>query len=341
MSAISTVQIGGVWLTLRDMQASDATHLLGLHQEVFGVPVDARWWAWKYGAGATEGAGEGVGLWHGDSLVAHCGGVPRCFSHQGVPSSDIQIGDVMVAPQWRGLLTRHGAFFHVSNHFYATRLRSGSLGSGFGFPSDRHLRLAVKLGLLMEAGHVLDVHWGTVPPSQQESSEHTGWRTDRLHAHSKRFDKTIDRAWALMRSKTTAFSVGERTSRYVRWRYAMRPNSDVVFLRLRRPWHLRAEGVAVLAPPGPGQRLAQWLDWIGPPEGLAAVCYACRQEAARLGAAGLSAWVSPLVMDRLGPAGVIYQGKAACIGMPVAPNVDATTAASRRWWLMGGDTDFL
>jgi hypothetical protein len=89
-----------------------------------------------------HGGGEGVGAWHDGRLVAHCGGLPRNILHQGILQHDLQIGDVMVAPEWRGILTRHGPFFHVSKKFYDSRLgRKNRFHMGFGFPNARHLRL--------------------------------------------------------------------------------------------------------------------------------------------------------------------------------------------------------
>ncbi|HOF52620.1 MAG TPA: GNAT family N-acetyltransferase, partial [Rhodoferax sp.] len=112
------LEIAGTVFTLRDVGPSDCTAVLGLHRRVFGSTVDAAWFDWKY----RHGGGEAVGLWQGNELVAHCGGTPRTVLHHGRPARDLQIGDVMVAPEWRGVLRRRGPFYHVSERLYSSRL---------------------------------------------------------------------------------------------------------------------------------------------------------------------------------------------------------------------------
>ena len=144
-----SVQVGDTTLTLRDMAPDDVTAVLALHEHVFGPGADARWFAWKYGQGLSQGRGRAIGAWHDGQLVAYCGGLPRTLRLHNTNLRGLQIGDVMVHPAWRGILSRRGPFFQVSKRFYDSQIGatdSRPFELGFGFPNERHLRLAVLLG---------------------------------------------------------------------------------------------------------------------------------------------------------------------------------------------------
>jgi hypothetical protein len=344
MSVFELLQIGGLPMTMRDTTLADMPEVLDLHQRVFGSAADPAWFAWKY----DQGGGEGMGLWHAGQLVAHCGGLPRQFllgTNINLAKHLLQIGDVMVAPEWRGILTRQGPFFHVSQGLYSTRLGRGNrFHAGFGFPNVRALRLGMKSGLTWDVGQMVVLQWNT--PSAQPhrdglSPSKLNWHVSPLDPENPAFDATLNHAWAAMQTGAQTLWMGERTAAYVRWRFTQRPKHSSVFLQLRRPWQRKAMGVAVMAPASPEQPCMQWLDWIGPPNLMAVACAMCRTQAARAGTAGLTAWVSKAVLAQLDQTEISGQSEAARISVAVASDMSQDEAIGLNWWFMGGDTDFL
>lgn len=330
-----TFQIGGQLMVLRDVVPSDRADVLSLHQKVFGAPVDAAWFDWKY----RQGAGEAVALWHNGQMIAHCGGVPRNIWQADAVQRDLQIGDVMVAPEWRGILTRRGPFFQVSKRLYDTRLGAGRrFRAGFGFPSARHLQLAVKSGLLWRSGVMTALQWGA--PALDKNLSRWRWRTSTLRPESPTFDATVNGAWERMRAQTQTMLIGERNAAYVRWRYVHRPAHEHMFLQLRRPWQRNPVGVAVIARVVAGQP-AHWLDWLGAPDMLPQACAMCRAESASMGATGMTAWASQAVFEQLSNTGIASQSEVAHIGVPTISAVAQELVLNLDWWFMGGDTDFL
>ncbi len=327
------VRIGTALFQVRDLYAEDEESLLRLHVNVFGPGASPAWYQWKYAAGR----GLGSGVWHAGELIAHCGGVPRPLWHQGRRETGIQIGDVMVAPQWRGLLSRRGPFFQVSRAFY-----SGHVGAqhghaiAFGFPSERHLRLAVTLKLLWDGGPVHALTWDVQAAPKSRPTWDWSWHS--LDASDPRFDGWVGAAWERMRAATAALTLCERDARYVRWRFCERPERRCSFLALRRPWSRTLAGIAVL---DMASADAQWLDWIGDPAAIVAASRACIAETGRAGARSLSAWTSPLVTQSLRNSGVAHQSVTAWLGIPRASSLTEQEVACMQWWLMGGDTDFL
>ncbi len=330
------LEIASQRFTLRDISSSDISDVLQLHRHVFGSAVDAAWFEWKY----VRGQGEGVGLWHDGRLVAFCGGTPRWIWNRGARARYLQIGDVMVAPEWRGVLARKSPFYYVSERFYRSRLGEGhDFVAAFGFPNTRHLRLAVKMGLSWDAGSVSSLLWtldNTTLPRLGWS-----WRTERLDCHAPGFDGAVDHAWqAMLRGSLEGF-LGERDAQYLRWRFVDRPDRKYRFLGLQRRWQQQACGVAVFAAPAQAGDALQWLDWVGPSEWLPQACATGMALARSEGAAGLATWASPAVASRLASTAPVCTGQAAGVGVPRASALSGEQVAQLHCWWTGGDTDFL
>jgi hypothetical protein len=351
-AASHTVRVGSHLLTLRDVQAGDRDAVLRLHTEVFGSAVDASWFDWKYGP-ALERGHEGapckaVGAWVGDDLIAYFGGVPRTLWQRGQRVHGLQLSDVMVRPAWRGILTRRGPFFHISKHFYDSRL--GALPEhpfqlAFGFSGKVHLRLAVLVGLGWDAGAIESLHWDPLPATPAVLPWH--WRWDEMLPSGPRFDAAANAAWQAMRSQSAKLLLGQRNAAYLRWRYVQRPVAPGLapdaavryrFFALRRPWRATPVGLAVL-----DTRAASvhWLDWVGPQHLMPLVCRACRSETAKAGATELTSWASAAVAEQLKGTGIARRGECARLGIPRRAQLTEEEAPGLSWWLMGGDTDFL
>jgi len=112
------IVVAGRAMELRQLKPEDGPALVGLHQQVFGAGADSAWFDWKYGV--SQGAGLGMGLWHEGQMIAFCGGVPRRFQLPDQAQRDaayVQIGDVMVRPDWRAVLTRRSVFLPSPKRF--------------------------------------------------------------------------------------------------------------------------------------------------------------------------------------------------------------------------------
>jgi hypothetical protein len=248
----------------------------------------------------------------------------------------------MVAPAWRGILTRRGPFFHASQTFYQHHVgmqRAHQIA--YGFPSERHLRLAVKLGLLWDGGPIHALDWRCAGSAVSPLPWH--WRCTELDPAARDFDATANRAWATMQVGARALTLGQRDAAYLRWRFVQRPGSAAGQPRYRlfalhRPWRRCPAGLAVLDLRG---AQAQWLDWVGPLALLPLAAQACRWQAAQAGANSLSLWASPLVAERLAGTAVDNSSVTAWLGIPQASTIVPPDFAAMQWWLMGGDTDFL
>ena len=333
--AVQDLHMAGMALVLRAIQPddpSDRDALLELHNAVFGSSVGVDWFDWKY----RDGCSVGIGLWQGRSLIAHCGGVPRSFWQADQMSRFLQIGDVMVVPNWRGVFRRDNPFSAVSRALYGQFLGADKpFKVGFGFPNDRHMRLAVKTGL---AWHVADMHqlcWDT-------PSHHTGmtwtWRVVELPQSWNELTQ-VAHSWRNMQTSLVParLRAGVRDHAHVLWRYLKRPDQAYRFAAIKRPWRRSWLGIVVMSEQNPGQ----WLDWIGPIEAMPLACLGAQSMARKYGAPQLTAWCSPPVEAYLQHTMVVSRSLAARVCVPINSDLKPDLDGEFSWWLMGGDTDFL
>jgi hypothetical protein len=323
-------QIGMHHFRITEIGVRDQAEVLRLFVAAFGHSPDTGWYAWKY----DFGRGEAIGLWNDNGyLAAHYAGFPRELRWQGTPVQAIQIGDVMVAPEVRGLLTRKGPFFQVCSRFFASRVGLGkSYRLAFGFPNERAIRLGVMLGLYHDAGIIQQISW-----LARLQKLPIGWCWTPL---SKEKNPTwqIEHAWQSMSKDFTDYVLGVRDADYLNYRFLNRPDRKYQLFCLRRwPWG-NAVAVAVMHVE-PGR--AELLDVIGARAAFSMVVRATKAEAARAGATALTAWASPAALAVFEESGVEIMGKAANLAVARASALTDREMKDARWWWMGGDTDFL
>jgi hypothetical protein len=334
--------------------------LLHAHREAFCSNANAAWALWKYGSGE----GVGAGLWDGKKLAAFCGAVPRRLWWEGRALSGLQITDVMVRKPWRQAGRGGGAFARVSGALYeaalgsteqsgatvvaatAVALEAPVAAVGFGFPSHRHLKLAQRLGLLRDGGAITAAAWTAAarPVATALQRQHArGAAALELVALEPTEALTAARhGWHQMKPALRGHVVGDRGWGTLDWRYrACPPDSStgtIVWLGLRRPRHAAPWGVIVLRK---ANSQALWLDWIGPPDGIALAWAHALDWTLAQGFGELHGWFSDAPWERLMHTLPAATTEAARLGVPVAGQVSDAALSRSRWWLMAGDTDFL
>jgi len=325
------VEQAGRPLTIGPLRAEHQQQVEQLFSVVFGTAPAAGWWTWKYGPAGLDG--RAMGLWDEDgALIAHYAGFPRPLRWQGQRRLAIQIGDVMVAPRARALLTRRGAFYQVCSRFFQQHVGfEKGFELAFGFPNERALMLGKKLALYHDLGPIAEVVWPA-------TARRVNWRWRLAPLSAEAAAQLAARLWPGMRAHCPDWVIGERDADFVLARYARRPDLCYRFFALTNRWTGRAQALAVVR-----QEAEQvlWLDFIGPPSALTATAPALQALAQTLGARALSAWASPALAERLQACGGQPGGTVAYLAVARAstPTEDALRGA--RWWWMGGDNDFL
>ena len=316
---------------LADTSRHNETEILTLFSEVFGESLDTDWLTWKHGT-QTRGEPKSVGLWDAQgSLVAHYSGVPRQLYWESTAINAVQIGDVMVAPRVRGILSRRGPFFQVCKRFFDNWVGAEkTFQIAFGFPNKRHIVLGEKLDLYFSACDINHLTWQAntkkLPPS---------WRWEELQGNDKALDKRVNSLWRKMLRSCAGYVIGERDASYLRWRFIARPDKQYRIFCLKKFWLLPAALVITTQ----SEEAFELIDMIGDPANFPVAISAVLNEASAHSTKKMQAWASPLVTTLIGKdAESNYSG--ATVAIAKHSSINKNKIDNAHWWWMGGDTDF-
>ena len=215
------------------------SQLQELFKESFNQPVSADFWQWKY---ASAQAAE-LCVWEDSALIGHYGGIPRDILYFSVAQKAIQIGDVMVHPLQRGILTRSGAFFRMAATFLERYIGFGKpFLLGFGFPNERAMKVAEHLGLYTEIGQMQEISW---PVSSSRPRLMSCLRV--IHkGNYQHFSQTIDLLWQAMAQDLQHAIVGVRDSTYLFNRYLQHPKQSYQVFVVKNRINNKPYGIIVL-----------------------------------------------------------------------------------------------
>jgi ABC-type polysaccharide/polyol phosphate transport system ATPase subunit len=315
-----------------------------LHETVFGQPVLPELWRWKYRFADAPGS---VVTQAGEP-VAFFGAIPRDGYVFGQPTTLVQIGDVMVDPGVRGVLTRKGPFYRAAVHFLIPHVGRGKrYPYAFGFPNLRAGRLGFRLKLYCPVDRILDASW-TPLAAVGDGLTGDGFTGDGLTVDGLTVEpllqgrdgltwtRQLDTLWQAMLADCGQMALGARDSHWIRHRYLDKPGGGYELLWVSVDGQL--QGLLVLKQhPQLGCEL---IDLVAPRAQVPALITAARVAAGVAGQSRLFAWVTPTTSEWLADTGVSL----AETDIIVPGNYDDDPAHAHqldgRWWMLGGDADF-
>lgn len=341
----STPQATSRWRAVDAGEVSQSA-LLSLFKDVFGSEQSEQLWRWKYRYAHSPGS---VVL-DGDRPVAFNGAIPRPGWVFGRPESLIQMGDVMVAKEQRGILTRKGPFFLAVEHYLTRHVGPNKRHSiAFGFPNDRACRVGIRKGLYCDIDRVSELSW---QPQERPDDSVGSSATDHLAAGAEQIEfvritldnliehqTTIENLWCDMRDELNDAALGCRDVHWLRHRYLDKPGADYRLYLVKASSYIGVIVVSALRESSGGLSELELMDLVAPQSSVSGLVAAAQNIAAQAGADRLFAWATP---------------KAQAWFAESNPNVDAlpvvipgnalalehSLRVKDSWWLMGGDTDF-
>jgi len=319
-------------LSVRRLAEADAEAVCSLFATVFGHELGQAQWRWKY----RRPDAHAVGVYRGSELVGHYGGLGARIVCKGLPATAIQIVDVMVNPSVRHAVRKHSPFFLAASTFleHFVGYQHPYL-LGYGFPSDRHMRLAAHLGLYAPAGRMQELSW----PSSAESGPGWQYRLQELDAGTFAAESgTLDALWQALRHDLRQAIVVEKTAAWLEQRYLRNPARRYRLLLLRRRFSGKALGLLVLKQEA--ERL-QLMDCLGPLGHLPLLLRSARALAREAGVASLYTWCTSAFVERFPQAQCSVQPLSISIPANIWTPGPAPATLQDQWWLLPGDTDFL
>ena len=308
---------------LRHLRSGDYAEIAVLFQEVFGHAISPALWAWKY----ANGHGNAVLASRDGVLVAHYGGMYREILLCGKPDWAYGGSDVMVHPKERGVMTRQGPFLLTAA---TTAEIYGPVA--FGFPTERAMLVAERMGLYTKAGQMAEIRW---EPAAPRLRLHTRVRS--LTQGNTADHELVDGLWMDMAKDLQDSVVGVRDWKFLEYRYFGHPHNQYEVMVVTSRWTGNALGVMVL------RRLegsCELLDVVAPLGNLRLVLDQARRLTARWSLPYLYCWITANQAQHF----VACGGKKELLNVYIPtscwtddPRVDMLID---KWWLMSGDTDF-
>ena len=308
---------------------SDKNEMLGLFEQSFGYRMNPALWHWKYGSGR----GLQMGVWSGSELVAHYGGMPRAIQYFGASRSAVQIGDVMVLGSERGVMTRSGPFFLMASSFLERYIGLGKpFLLGFGFPQERAMRLAERLGLYADVGRMVEMAWTPLPRTPKWLTRLSRVTTADANAHQQ-----IDELWVEMAADLANAVVGVRNWNYLRHRYFEHPTNAYEVYVVRRRLTGGCVGVLVLRRT---EERCELIDLVAPLRAIPALVVHARRLAGLGGSTSLHCGITENFSALFSEQEGVKKDMDIRIPTSILGAVPDPECIKNRWWLMLGDTDF-
>jgi hypothetical protein len=317
--------------TARPITTADAPAMRALFAQIFQKEMSQALWDWKYGRPKSIG----IGVWRGDELMAHYGGMNTHVWWKGASAEAVQICDVMVNPSVRNAVRKQSPFYLATRTFidgYAGYGRRWPLG--YGFPSDRHMDLAARLKFYAPVGRMWELNWHFTTPQRVPfllttvvlSTENVAQHRAALDTLGEQQRKTLGERILLYKD---AASIESRYLRHPHERYEL----ILVKHRLTR----KPVGLCVLKVEA--ERVL-WMDAVAPLANLPALAQVARAAAWLLDRPRLTLWCTAPDVQRFGDV-----ASAELLPITIPANIWSSAPSPEelqdRWWLLAGDTDWL
>lgn len=318
---------GRLW-TLRWIRKDDFAAWHALFRVCFGHEMAQQQWLWKY----RDTDKPGVAVMDGNRMVAFYGGMPRTLMAAGQQRNGIQVGDVMVDPDFRGSLSRKGPFQMAASTFLEQCLSQGApYWVGFGFPNTRAMQVAERLCLYRQVDEMVELGWDATPAALP------WWLAARMVTPDVALTH-VDMLWSAMQASFTQSVLGLRDARFMKARYLEHPFRTHAWVLVQNRFTRKAMGLAVCKQESDGR--LEIMDMVGAPGRFGYIVAAVRNHAAATQSAGVFMWLTQSHRHWLNST----QPDVGRLNVSVPSNCwvegNVDLEIDGRWWLTGGDTDF-
>jgi hypothetical protein len=241
-----------------------------------------------------------------------------------------------VTPGERGHFTRRGPYYLAATTFHTRYIGAGKPHRyGFGFPNERHYRLANLLGIYEAVDRIVEF---SLPPSGKPMFH--GGRAMEVGAllREPALRTALERAWQRMRHDLSPLIVGVRDPGYLVQRYARHPLHSYQLLAAR-PYRFGMPTAFAVVRLVPGQGL-EWLDMVCALADLPMLAQVVRRHAHKCGAGRVFGWITESQQHRFASVGAQLSPTEIIVPADKWSDDPLPQTQRGRWWLMSGDTDF-
>ena len=299
-----------------------------LFKSVFKEDMSRANWEWKYG----DGRGAGVIVRNGDEVVAYFGGTERRVLFKGDEVCSIQCGDSMVAESHRGTLSKKGPFYLSVTAFLGRYVGDDKpYLLSYGFPNERAMRLAERLGMYAEIGTMLEISWTPEAAPQQFHAEDFDFA-------SSTHQQAATQLWSAMAADFRDRSIGIRDLEYLRHRYHNHPALNYQLHLLSREAGTTPFGLVVTRQ---HEGRLFLVDVVAAKEDIRDLVIFARQLASKLNCQDMFAWLTEVDSYLIADTAAIIGERPLRLPLGVYCDGLKPDEVKDSWFFMCGDSDFL
>jgi Acetyltransferase (GNAT) domain len=315
---------------VRRAEKTDLQALLALFLRSFESPLTVARWDWKYAHAPCWG----TVVERDGGLVGFFGGMPRQFTLHGKLVTGVQIGDCMVDPGQRGVLTRKGPMF-LSAATYFEQMADIHPGAefAFGYPSFRAMGVGRRLGLYSNIDKISLMSWSALTPQRSVLT-----RTRRMNDWPQnRQQQAVTQLWSAMRASLPDVLLPVRDWSWFKHRYLDHPEYTYELLIVSSRLTGQPKSLTVLRTHADHLEL---LDYLGSVDGVASALRAARMQAANAGLPLLQGWFTQRLTQIFNIGEPIVQDAGIEVPTNIWGKAQVADVLASPIWLMAGDSDF-
>ncbi len=306
-----------------------------LFEASFGVDFDEELWIWKYPSDSDNSV---VIREHaGGEVMSFYGGVPRQIEYFGEFAMAIQCCDIMVLPSRRRHYGRKSLFFKTAATFLEREVGNTVRHLlGFGFPNQKVMRYAMRLGLYGKTDEFVEVVFSEPFLS---SSSIEGMFID-ADLDNPEHRKSVDSLWQQMRIGFANGIIGLRDSGYMHHRYVQHPFARRGQFKCRFVLNNRNQIVALVVMKV-HEDLCLLMDIVCPWDELRFSLELTARLTAASEAMSMKFWITRGWLERLTLDSCTVNSlgiNIPCNNWNPGPSANKLAGA---WWLTAGDMDFM
>jgi Acetyltransferase (GNAT) domain len=314
-------------LTLRWLRQDDFEHWHVLFQACFGHSISKHQWHWKY----RDTDRLGIAAFEGTRMVAFYGGMPRQLLAMGRQIAGIQVGDVMVHPDFRNTLSRSGPFQMVASTFLEQNFSpTAPYQLGFGFPNERAFKVAQRLGLYRQVDEVIQIN---LAPTQSRLMPWLSLTTQSIDA----LLPSVNSLWVAMQTGFRGSILGFRDVSFFKSRYADPIGFAYEWLALRNRLTGKIHCIAICRQRSEGLEI---LDMLGHPNTFAQTIHGICGHPSYSRLPNIFMWTTKSHLHLFSRTKLTLTQLGICVPTNCWVPGDFVENIDQRWWLTGGDTDF-
>lgn len=325
-SSMTSSTVSSLW-QVDDAKPEHIDQIRVLFKAVFEEDMSSANWDWKY----ADGRGAGVIVRNGEEVVAYFGGTERRVLFKGEKVCSIQCGDSMVAKSHRGTLSKKGPFYLSVTSFlgrYVGFERPYLLS--YGFPNERAMRLAERLGMYAEIGTMLEVSWNAETSSQYNALE--------FDFESPAHQKAASELWSAMAADFAERSIGIRDLDYLRHRYHDHPALDY---QLHLVYHKHNQTLLGLIVTRAQEGRLLLVDVVSAKKQFRELILFGKHLASELGCQDMHGWLTEVDSHLITDTAAIIGEKPLRLPLGVYCEGLKPEEVQDSWFFMCGDSDFL